>query len=494
MAGQGNLVVATAEGRLRGVVRTGDVAFLGVRYAQAPFGPNRFAAPAPVTAWDGVRDALAPAPTAPQPAQGFTIIPEPIIEGGEAPSCLSLNVFTPDPGGSRLPVLVWIHGGGYTSGTPSSAWYDGRHFTRDGVVVVSVGYRLGAEGFLLIDGAPPNRAVLDWLAALEWVQRNIAPFGGDPGRVTVGGQSAGGGAAMTLATVARAAGLFHQVLSMSGTVDLVSDRATATWVTGAVAAELGVRPTVEDLAAVTPSRLVQAQTEAPRRASDAAGPPDPPAQRGSRPPVYAMPYRPVIDGDLITEAPADALHHGATHHLPVLIGATAEEFDAAMRAVEMDDARLARRLGRLGLDPEHARAYETMDAPSNGDRYGQAATDAWFRVPAVRVAESRFEADRPTFVYDFDWRSDSLGGIGAVHCLDLPFAWDLLDAEKVDVVAGQDPPQALADTVHRAWVGFVAHGDPGWPAYRADRRATMRFDTTSEVVDDLLHDERLRWS
>ena len=111
-----------------------------------------------MSAWDGVRDATAFAPTAPQPAQGFTLIPEPIIEGGDAPSCLSLNVFTPDLGDARLPVLVWIHGGGFTTGTPSSVWYDGRNFARDGVVVVSIGYRLGFEGFGLIDGAPANRA------------------------------------------------------------------------------------------------------------------------------------------------------------------------------------------------------------------------------------------------------------------------------------------------------------------------------------------------
>ncbi len=241
-------VVATAQGRVRGRRHPGGWAFLGLPYARAPFGPDRLRAPMAVEPWDGVRPAVAFAPTAPQAEQGFTIIPEPTIDGGPEPACLSLNVFSPELGDARLPVLVWIHGGGYTSGTPSSVWYDGRAFARDGVVVVSVGYRLGAEGFLLIDGAPTNRAVLDWLAALEWVQRNIAAFGGDPARVTIGGQSAGAGACTTLATLPRAAGLFHQVLSMSGTIGLTNELDTAAWVARAVADELGIDPTRSALA------------------------------------------------------------------------------------------------------------------------------------------------------------------------------------------------------------------------------------------------------
>ena len=483
-------VVSIRDGRLRGLVHPHGFAFLGVPFAEAPFGAHRFAAPVRVARWDGVREATAFAPTAPQPAQGFTLIPEPIIEGGDAPHCLSLNVFTPEMGDAGLPVLVWIHGGGYTTGTPSSVWYDGRSFARDGVVVVSIGYRLGFEGFGLIDGAPANRAVLDWLAALEWVQTNIGAFGGDPGRVTVGGQSAGGGACATLATVARARGLFHRVLAMSGSVQACATRAEAARVTAAVAAAAGVAAHADALATRTPGQLVEAQTRASHLDDDGAP--------GGR--TWPLMFRPLVDGDLVTTSLLDAFEDGATDALGLLVGATAEEMVAGLRQLEMDDARLVRRLGRLGLDPEGVQAYQAQEATDNGERYGRAASDAWFRVPAVRAAEARFDAPAPTFVYDFAWRSPALGGLGAVHCIDLPFAWDLLDADGVETVAGTDPPQALADRMHRAWVSFVTDGDPGWPAYRliaegeTGTRATMRFAERCEVVTDLLHDERVRWA
>ncbi len=245
-----------------------------------------------------------------------------------------------------------------------------------------------------------------------------------------------------------------------------------------------------------------AQIDGPARAASRA-----PETGGPRPPLAAMPYRPVVDGDLVAVPPAEALAAGATHHLPILVGATAEEFVPAMRPAHLDDERLVRRLARLGLDEAGVAAYAGVDpgagdagsgpggrAADNGARFGQAVTDAWFRVPAVRLAEARFGARQPTFVYDFGWRSQALDGIGAVHCLDLPFAWDLLDAEGVTAVAGDDPPQGLADRMHRAWVDFIVGGDPGWPAYEPRRRATMAFGSSSRVVDDLLQAERLRWS
>ena len=310
----------------------------------------------PVEPWEGVRPARRFAPTAPQPPQGFTIIPEPVIAGGDAPACLSLNVFTPELGDARLPVLVWIHGGGYTTGTPSSVWYDGRNFNRDGVVVVSIGYRLGAEGFLVMDGAPPNRGVLDWLAGLAWVQRNIAAFGGDPDRVTIGGQSAGGGACATLATLPRAQGLFHQVLAMSGSVDQTATLEAAARTTAAVAAAAGVAPTAAALATLSPDQLVEAQIGGAERSHiDTAG-------RVAGIGTLVLPYRPVVDGDVDPGRADRRYRAGVTDDRPILLGATSQEFDAALRDVEMDDARLARRLGRLGLDDEAAATYERADA------------------------------------------------------------------------------------------------------------------------------------
>jgi para-nitrobenzyl esterase len=473
--------VQTTAGAVRGTTAPNGFAFLGVPYADPPFGRNRFQSPVPVTSWDGVRDCIAHAPTAPQPEVGFTIIPEPTIDGGDAPACLSLNVFTPDPGAAGLPVLVWIHGGGFVTGTPSSAWYDGRSFNRDGIVVVSVGYRLGAEGFLHIDGAPTNRGVRDWLAALAWVQENIAAFGGDPHRVTIGGQSAGGAAVTTLATMPAARGLFQRVIPMSGSAFRRVDADRSRTVTERVAAELAVAPTFDALSAVTIAELVRAQT-AVLAARDPEGAP-----------ADAMMFFPYVDGDLVPTHASDAVGAGDTDHLAFLIGATSEEFNAAAGLQDLDDATTVRRLGRMGLDDAGIAAYRAAH-PSlrNGHLVGQGTTDVMFRVPAVRIAEAR-AGRAETFHYDFRWRTPGLGGAGAIHCLDLPFAWDLLDAEHVDVIAGGEPPQALADAMHRAWVGFITDGDPGWPAYDLGVRPTMVFDETPKVVDDAMSFERSTW-
>ena len=185
-----------------------SAAFLGIPFAQAPVGDLRFAAPVPPEPWEGIRDALEYGATAQRGDPGITLIPEPSVPGE---STLNVNVFTPAPGetDAALPVLVYIHGGGYTAGSPASPWYDGRAFNRDGVVTVSVSYRLGFDGFGHIPGAPSNRGVRDWIAALEWVRDNIAAFGGDPSRVTIAGQSAGGGAVLTLLGMPAAQHLFH---------------------------------------------------------------------------------------------------------------------------------------------------------------------------------------------------------------------------------------------------------------------------------------------
>src|SRR5690606_17889359 len=191
--------VRTRAGRVRGEWRgraPRTAAFLGIPYAEPPTGELRFAAPVPHARWDGVLDATAFGPTPQRGDSGITLIPEPSVPGD---ATLGVNVFTPAPDVSaRLPVLVYVHGGGYTSGSPASPWYDGAAFARDGVVTVTLSYRLGFDGFGWFEGAPSNRGVRDWLLALEWVQENVAAFGGDPDRVTVAGQSAGGGAVLTL--------------------------------------------------------------------------------------------------------------------------------------------------------------------------------------------------------------------------------------------------------------------------------------------------------
>src|SRR5689334_3793785 len=212
----GGLVIQLADGAVRGREESGVCSFLGIPYAAPPFGANRMRPPQPVAPWDGVRDATAFGPTTPKgdyPPQYMPLFPEVVIAGEE---CLNLNVWTQDPGASGLPVLVWIHGGSFMNGSGSVSSYDGTAFARDGVVCVTINYRLAAEGFLYLGDGIANLGLLDQLAALRWVQENIAAFGGDPGRVTVAGESAGAMSVTTLLSMPLAAGLFAQAIAQSG--------------------------------------------------------------------------------------------------------------------------------------------------------------------------------------------------------------------------------------------------------------------------------------
>ncbi|MBW3668153.1 MAG: carboxylesterase family protein, partial [Actinobacteria bacterium] len=247
-------VTTTAAGRVRGAVVDGVARFLAIPYAEPPVGPLRFAAPVPAAPWAGVRETTRWGATAPQ--LPFVLgIPERLVDGDDY---LHVNVFTPDPAAS-LPVLMWIHGGGSVHGSNSSPVYDGASWASSGVVLVTVNHRLGVDGFLALDGAPLNRALLDWLLALDWVHTNIRSFGGDPHRVTVGGWSAGAGAALTLAACPRASGLFQQVVAMSGLPNNLPDLDAAARTAAAIASAVGVDPTADEIAAVPVPRLLEAQ-------------------------------------------------------------------------------------------------------------------------------------------------------------------------------------------------------------------------------------------
>lgn len=465
--------VTIEAGRVRGETSAGIHRFLGVPYAAAPFGPCRFGVPEPTSTWEGVRDATSYAATAPQPEQGFTIIPEPIIAGDD---CLNVNVFTPQMGAAaRLPVLVWIHGGGFVNGCNASAWYDGRSFARDGIVVVAINYRLGIEGFLPIDGAPTNRAVLDWIAALEWVKRNVGQFGGDPSQVTIGGQSAGGVACATLLTIPRAQGLFRAAIMMSGAASYHVSDADAARVVAAIAEELGVPPTRGGLGSVDRSSLLDAQQKMARGGS-------------------GMRFGPIFDGDLVPGPPLERIKEGVGAAIPVVVGSTRDEVErvAAIRHRDADAARARRALERMGLRPAVVEAYlERFGAPTPWRAIGRATTDTMFRMPAVRLAEARIAggAADSTYVYEFQWQPPTV--FGACHCLDVPFAFDVLDAERVGVVAGEDPPPSLTGDVHGSWVRFIKSGDPGWPPYNTTERPVMAFDAPrSAVVYDAHQDCR----
>ncbi|MYT73500.1 MULTISPECIES: carboxylesterase family protein [unclassified Streptomyces] len=470
-------VVRTSAGPVRGERRAHGARFLGIPYAQPPVGPLRFAAPVPAEPWTDVRDATAYGPTA-QRRQLFdvTTIPEPSIPGE---GILNLNVFTPDTApGAGHPVLVWIHGGGFLAGSAASPWYDGDSFNRDGIVVVSIGYRLGIEGFLHLPDAPDNRGVRDWIAALEWVQQNIASFGGDPRKVTIAGQSAGGGAVQTLLATPAARGLFRAAISASGAVMRPQSREAAEAVTRRLAEHTGSAVTAAALENLSDAELLALQ--------DASSSPGTP-----------LALAPFADGRLIPEPVPDALTTGdAGADIPVMLGFTAHEFNAAPQPDATAES-LRAVLAALGLDEAGIRAFlETYGGGEPGVLQSQAMTDSLFRAPGLALAEARARRGRPTWLYEFRLRSTAPGFTGlAHHCTDLPFAFDLLHAEGVTAALGDRPPQHLADAVHAAWTAFIRDLDPGtdWPPYTASLRETRIWDTTPHTDADPLHRVRAIW-
>jgi para-nitrobenzyl esterase len=476
-------VATTTSGKVRGSVNEAANVFLGIPYAAPPFGPNRFGPPVPAEPWGGVRDALRYGPTAPQHDPVATIIPEPVERGEDI---LNLNIFTPDLG-ARLPVLVWIHGGGFVSGCNRSPWYRGERFARDGVVVVAIGYRLGVEGFLDIEGAPPNRAVLDWVFALEWVRDNIAAFGGDPGKVTIGGQSAGSAACLTLMTNPRAKGLFRRVIAMSGTSDTRMPREASTELGQKLAAHLGVEATRDGLAPFAPDNLVEAHSAVATNPFTAQA-----LGTAFDPRLPAL--KPYVDGDVIPAHPFKEIAAGVGGDITLLAGSTVEELNGLIRnqRARFDVETSANTLSAMGLEGERLERYVQEVGGDVVDAFAQAATDRSFRVPLAQLLDDRSGTPAPTFAYQFSWKSPLFdGAVGSCHCLDVPFVFDVLDAERVvDGLHGPNPPQSLADEMHAAFVRFITNGDAGWTSYDRHRRSVMCFDDPSRVVDDPLRLQR----
>ena len=470
------------------------MSFKGIPYAAAPFGGRRFAVPGPVPSWEGIRHAYDYGPTAPKPPYPppfAELIPEPVIPGQD---CLNLNVWTPAADAARRPVLVWIHGGAFVRGSSAVSTYDGSKFARDGVVCVTINYRLGVDGFLLIDGAPANRGLLDQLAALRWVRENIAAFGGDPDAVTIAGESAGAFSVATLLSMPAAAGLFRRAIAQSGAGHHVLGPATAAKVTAALAEQLGVEPTIEGFAAVPIDDLAAGQAALAVRIATTPNP----AEWGEIA-RDAMAFEPVIDGEIVTARPIDRLADGVAADVDVLIGSNTDEqafFFVPTGIVNfVNDDFLARGLTLVGADAEVVGAtYRAAQQDATpGEMLIAAMTDWFFRMPAIRVAEARLANGADTYVYEFGWPSPQFGGrLGACHALEIAFVFDNLDDPAGRPLAGSAPPQALADEMHRAWVGFVKTGAPGWPAY-GSQRAVRTFAAASETVIDPRAGQRMAW-
>ncbi|MFD9333288.1 carboxylesterase/lipase family protein [Streptomyces sp. NPDC060028] len=440
----------TGQGVVEGRTGPGGIAvFRGIPYAAPPVGPRRFAAPAPPEPWDGVRDAGAYGPTAPKvpyPDTFAALLPDPEIPGDD---CLNLNVWTPDPDpAARLPVMVWIHGGALTRGSSAVPVYDGSAFARDGVVLVSVNYRLGVLGYGLFPDAPANRGLLDQIAALQWVRDNIAAFGGDPARVTVFGESAGAISIGALLAAPRAEGLFARAVLQSGAPEVLPRDGVRTMVRR-MASLLKVPATAGAFAATALPDLLAAQAAAARRSSPLVGGP-----------AFGL----VTDPDTL---PADPLEAATGSGVALLLGWTTEEY--RLWLAPTGGMRLLDRLGpltvalaclRSGKDRAAVRALrDGLPGAGPADLAGHLLTDRLLRDPLRRLAGARRTA--PSFLYEFAWPS-GVTGLGSCHALELGFIFDNLAVPESAWLAGPDAPQSLAEEMHAAWVRFAVAGEPGW--------------------------------
>ena len=468
-------VVALGSGRVRGTYAAGVASFKRIPYAANPFtAETRFQAPQPVAPWVGLRDATAFGPPPPQPSRD----PQSTLFGG--PDDLTLNVWTPDPGAKALPVMVWIPGGAFVRVDASEAAYDGTRFAADGIVVVTVNYRVGVDGFMAIEGAPANRGLLDQIAALEWVRDNIAAFGGDAGNVTLFGQSAGAESIAVLLASQKAAGLFKRAILQSPPMQAM-DADDATRLADVFAEKLGVEPTVAGLGSVPFDDLIAAIPDLSAELKD--------RDEWGRLSLGGTAFLPVIDGNVVDASPIEMLARAGDAGVPVIVGSTDEEAriymvpGGAIDRVSSEDIDAF--IDELNLPADTLPIYRAqMPDGTIGDRLTALQSDYTFRMPALRIAELR-SGNRQTWHYNFSWRSPAYGGrLGAAHFVDVPFSFDTLSSDQAKTFVGDNPPLSLADAMHGAWAAFAKTGDPGWPTYDLATRRTMRFDEKSRLVDD----------
>jgi para-nitrobenzyl esterase len=411
---------------------------------------------------------------------------------------LTVNVWTPDPGARGLPVMVFIYGGAFVAGGSSTRLYDGTRFARDGVVLVSFNHRLGIEGFLLVEGGETNVGVRDQIAALTWVQENIAAFGGDPNNVTLFGESSGALSVSTLLSIPSAAGLFHHAISQSGGAQHTMSRAQAARVAARLGEILGMPPSRENLTALSPEQLIMAQAQLLPGTFDLTTAEDVDPTGG------LTLFLPVRDGDLLSTQPVEAIRQGAGAKVDLLVGTNRQEMNfyyvptGVVNLIDSDEKVSASIQGRHPAPDALIATYRTSRPHiSSGELLSAIMTDWMFHLPSIRLAEAHSHHAGGTYLYEFAWPSPAFGGmLGACHGLELGFVFDALDTPGLtgpQGLVGEHPPTELARRMHGTWITFAKTGNPGWPPYTLQQCPVMRINTTWEVVLDPDPIERQAW-
>ncbi|MEU9781878.1 carboxylesterase family protein [Streptomyces phaeochromogenes] len=468
---------ATAVGTVRGRREDGLAVFRGIPYAQPPVGEARFAAPRPVNRRDGVRDAFSFGPPPPQEPFG----PEPAPADGPPPGddWLTVNVWTPDADpAARRPVMVWIYGGAYKLGSADDPAYDGNRLARDGgLVVVTLNYRVGIEGFLQIEGVPANRGLLDQVAALEWVRDNITAFGGDPDQVTVFGESAGAGSIAALMSMPRARGLFRRAIAQSVPGAFFSNELAAD-IAEAVAGELGLRPTVADLSAVGPRKLPEAGAALTARMREYV-------HRWGPVALTPTPFSPVVDGDVLPATPWEALANGTARNVELIAGHNRDEYRLFLLLGgllgRVDEGLASMALGLFGPAPDAERSYRAAFPDASAEYLFELVQSDWlFRMPSLHLAEAQTAGGGQAHLYELTWPAPADGGaLGACHGLDVPLAFGVPGGLGGMLIGPELSPgtEALSAHVRSAWTAFARTGDPGWSPYDSGRRLVHLLDT-----------------
>jgi len=477
----------TEAGVVRGWTEGGVLRFLSIPYAAPPVGENRFKEPQAVAPWAGERDATRAGPSAPHRIKDFPAIDVvPLIgtgsEGGE--DYLTLNIWAPEEVSGR-PVMVFIHGGGFVVGSKDAPVSDGTEFARSGVVCVAINYRLGIEGWLPIPGAPTNLGLRDMIFALEWIQRNIPEFGGDPSNVTVFGESAGAMAIADLVASPLTNGLFKRAIIESGHGSMVREIPVAQRLVRKLAKILKVTPDVEGFRKVGFDSAWKAMEKVSRPLAvdlrDADG----------HEPVFGISrFIPVYGDDVVPHKPLDALRDGVGKDVDVLIGTNAEEMNLYFVPTKVR-AKAPGLLLRWLLGKSHPKARHALEAygwgkgRKAGHVFVEAMHDLVFRWPARRYAE---EHQGRTHFYDFDWKSPACGGeLGACHGLELPFVFKTLPtATGPKGFAGEAPPQELADRIHGLWVRFATDGTLPWPEFDRESRQVHLLGSDKTVSEPVM--------
>jgi para-nitrobenzyl esterase len=491
---------STAHGIVKGTAQQGVSVWRGVPFAKPPVGKLRFRAPQPVEPWTGVRDAarLGCAATQPHSMMKLAAFSRDAMSVKYGEDCLTLNVYSPAADGQKRPVLFWIHGGAFFGGFGGQ--YDGSRLAREGdVVVVTCNYRMGPIGYLHFSDLggevfDSNLGTRDQIAALQWVQENIASFGGDPANVTIFGESAGGSSVCNLLAAPAARGLFHRAIAQSPAAAHNHDRALAQELAEVYLKYLGIRKTeIHKLVDVPVEKLhVPFRAFVSHAVNDLLG---------------AIPFAPLVGDDVLPQAPLEAIAAGSAKEIPLIIGTNRDEATLFVASVPPVMPTTPKRLDTwFRRKASHAKSRILAAYPGFPERRVLLGVvrDAIFTMPSVRMAELQAE-HAPVWMYRFDWTSPVLRqlGMGATHASELPFVFDQFDSitgRLLTNFAAAGSRDALGKRMRQAWLRFArtgkpaADGEDAWPGYHAERGRQVRvFNNADRIESDPSGHVRVAW-